>query len=167
VFISSWKLIHSSIGILQVADKMATYMGTVWVCLACITATACLSSDPIPSPGSGLSSGHKCTSAQCSAWPGCGDLNQVSPSHSCGLLYIYVRNHNSLQMWCDGDEGFSEGAVGQWHSCQGVRGHRHWGCPRAVGIWHWGTWAVGMVGWVGLDLGILEVFSHLNDSVII
>jgi len=24
----------------------------------------------------------------------------------------------------------------------------------------------GMVGWVGLDLGIVEVFSSLNDSII-
>ena len=34
-------------------------------------------------------------------------------------------------------------------------------------MWHLGTWAVDMVGWVGLGLGlgILEVSSNLNDSM--
>ena len=32
-------------------------------------------------------------------------------------------------------------------------------------IWHWGTQSVGMVGWVGLDVVILQVFSKLNESM--
>lgn len=32
-------------------------------------------------------------------------------------------------------------------------------------MWHLGTGAVGMVGWVGLLLWILEIFSNLNDSM--
>jgi len=47
-------------------------------------------------------------------------------------------------------------------------GHRPQWCSRTMGIWHWGTWSVGMVG-VGQwwDLGILVVFSNLNDAVML
>ena len=37
----------------------------------------------------------------------------------------------------------------------------HGGVPKT---WPLGTWSVGMVG---LGLGILEVFSNLNDSLIL
>ena len=33
-------------------------------------------------------------------------------------------------------------------------------------MWQLGMWSVGMEGWVGLDLGILEVFPNRNGSVI-
>jgi len=35
--------------------------------------------------------------------------------------------------------------------------------PRTVGMWHWGMWWESMVGW-GV---ILELFSNLNDSMIL
>ena len=51
----------------------------------------------------------------------------------------------------------SKRAVLQWHSCPGRWwGHCHWRCSRAVGTWHWGMWAVGMVGWAGVGLGVLK-----------
>jgi len=31
-------------------------------------------------------------------------------------------------------------------------------------MWHRGTWSVGTVGWVALDLVLLVVFSNPNDS---
>ena len=38
--------------------------------------------------------------------------------------------------------------------------------PTSVILWlYLGPWSVGAVGWVGLDLGILEVFSNLCDSM--
>jgi len=40
-------------------------------------------------------------------------------------------------------------------------GHCPWRCSRTVEMWHWGTWWDGL----GLDLGILEVFSNLNGSM--
>ena len=46
--------------------------------------------------------------------------------------------------------------------------HCPWRCSRNVWMWHWGTWSVGMMGmgwW--LDWMILEVFSNLNDSMIL
>ena len=46
--------------------------------------------------------------------------------------------------------------------------HCPWRCSRNVWMWHWGTWSVGMMGmgW-RLDWMILEVFSNLNDSMIL
>lgn len=32
-------------------------------------------------------------------------------------------------------------------------------------MWHLGARSVGMMGWVGVNLGILDVFSNLNDSM--
>ena len=46
--------------------------------------------------------------------------------------------------------------------------HHPWRCSRAVWMWHWGTWSVGMVGtgwW--LDYMILVVFSNFNYSIIL
>ena len=34
--------------------------------------------------------------------------------------------------------------------------HRPWRCSRTVEMWHWGTWLVGTVGWVGVGLGELR-----------
>jgi len=31
-----------------------------------------------------------------------------------------------------------------------------WRCSRTMGMWHRGTWAVGMVGWVGVGPGDLR-----------
>ena len=40
-------------------------------------------------------------------------------------------------------------------------GHRPWRCSRAMEMWHWGTWAVGMVGRAGVGHGDLRVlFQH-------
>ena len=71
---------------------------------------------------------------------------------SDGLL----RNINSpKEQWCSST------------AAQGVVGSPSLRCPRAVGMWHWGTWAVRMVGWLGLGLGITEVFSTLNDYTVV
>lgn len=51
--------------------------------------------------------------------------------------------------------------------------HREWeGSPstevlRAVGMWHCGTWAVGMVGWARDGLGDLRGLSNLIDSAVL
>ena len=37
---------------------------------------------------------------------------------------------------------------------------------RSCGMWHWGLWAVGTVGW-GMDVGMWELFSSLNDSAVL
>lgn len=34
-------------------------------------------------------------------------------------------------------------------------------------MWLWGTWSVSMVGWDGVDMRILEVFSNLRDSTML
>ena len=38
-----------------------------------------------------------------------------------------------------------------------------------VEMWHLGMWPVGIMGWdgMGLDVGIVEVFSNLGDSMIL
>ena len=61
-------------------------------------------------------------------------------------------------IWCCSGTG----CPGRWCS------HRPWRCFRAVWMWHWGTWSVGMVGmgwW--LDQMILEVFSSPTDSTVL
>ena len=40
-----------------------------------------------------------------------------------------------------------------------------WGGSVTMGMWHLGTSSVGMVGWAGVGLVILEVFSNLNMSI--
>jgi len=63
---------------------------------------------------------------------------------------------------------FSGRAVLQWHSCPGSGGvtvpgsvPEQWRCgTEGCGLWAW--W-----GGLGLDLGISELFSNLNDSVIL
>ena len=39
------------------------------------------------------------------------------------------------------------------------------GGAHPTGMWHWGTWAVGTMGWLWLGWGISEGFSSLNSSV--
>ena len=61
---------------------------------------------------------------------------------------------------------FSEKVVLQWHSCPGRWcSHHPWRCSITVEMWHWGTWSVGMVGWVGVGLDDLSGLSIHNDSV--
>jgi len=58
--------------------------------------------------------------------------------------------------FCIRNSFYSKRAVMQWHSCPGRWwGHRPWRCPRAMEMWYWGMWSVGMVGWVGVGLGEL------------
>ena len=63
---------------------------------------------------------------------------------------------------------FSERAVLQWHSCPGSGGVTvHEGVPEP---WRCGTEGCGQWAWgggLGLGLGISELFSTLNDSVIL
>ena len=60
---------------------------------------------------------------------------------------------------------FSKRAELQWHCCTGRWGHRPWGClePWGCGTEGCGQWA--QWGGLGLELGIREVSSNLNDSV--
>ena len=48
--------------------------------------------------------------------------------------------------------------VGSCHPCR---------CSRTVEMWHLGMWSVGMSHGLRLALGILEVFSNHNDSVVL
>lgn len=46
--------------------------------------------------------------------------------------------------------------------------HSHWRCSRAMGMWHWGSWLVGMVGVVwGWIWGSQWFSSSLNDLMIL
>ena len=61
----------------------------------------------------------------------------------------------------------SERALRHWHSCPGKRGSYHpWRCSGDVEMLHLGTCVHGGGG-LELDLVILELFSNLNDSVIL
>jgi len=48
--------------------------------------------------------------------------------------------------------------------------HCPWGCSRSMGIWHWGTWSVGILVWVGVGLGGLRALLQPEwfcDSIIL
>lgn len=47
---------------------------------------------------------------------------------------------------------------------------RFWRCSRPVEMWHWGSWAVGMVSWAGVGFGNLRCLSQpewLCNSIIL
>jgi len=53
--------------------------------------------------------------------------------------------------------------VSHWRSCPGRWwGHHPWRCSRTMEMWHWGTWSVGMVGWVGVGLDHLRGLFQLQ-----
>jgi len=59
----------------------------------------------------------------------------------------------------------------QRHSCPGRWwGHRPWRCPRAVGMWHLGTWFSGQRArklWVALGVAELPQCSTMNPAVLL
>ena len=79
------------------------------------------------------------------------------------LLCACLRCSNrAMGIWDIRNNFFSERTVRQWHSCPGRWGSHHpWRYPRAVGMWHWGMWAVGTVG-VGWDWawGVRGLLQH-------
>lgn len=73
-----------------------------------------------------------------------------------------------------GGAGWVLGGTSPKEQCRAAQLHREcwghccWGCCRAVGMQHWGMWAVGAMGCIGVGLGGLRGLcqsERISDSV--